>query len=39
VTTRLAAHPETEIAAECANGFEVLDLIEPRTPAAIFVTA
>ena len=61
----LAAHPEIEIAAECANGFEavkaiaetapdlvfldvqmpkldgfeVLELIGPRTPAVIFVTA
>jgi two-component system LytT family response regulator len=61
----LAAHPEIEIVAECANGFEavkaiaetapdlvfldvqmpkldgfeVLELIEPRSPAVIFVTA
>ena len=61
----LRAHPEIEIVAECANGFEavkaiaetapdllfldvqmpkldgfeVLELIEPRTPAVIFVTA
>jgi two-component system LytT family response regulator len=61
----LAAHPEIEIVAECANGFEavkaiaetdpdlvfldvqmpkldgfeVLELIDPRTPAVIFVTA
>jgi len=61
----LAAHPEIEIVAECANGFEavkaiveaapdlvfldvqmpkldgfeVLELIDPRSPAVIFVTA
>ena len=34
----LSAHPDITVVAECANGFEVLDLLDPG-PAVVFCTA